>query len=268
LLTPYGSIRSEHPGQAKREALIAFLQSQGLRYGYATYWNAGAISVLSAQQVRIRQILVSNGLPIPTRHLSSDRWYSPSAWEGETFMLLTKSEAQQVDWELLDRYRVKPSKALKFDDWEVFVFPSNLAKDLPYWDTIFSYTQSIPLTKYSPHHIGRYVASDGQPMLVAEKGEQGFLHFGPYLRIASGTYRARYEVQAEGDKDSDFGFADVTSDGGTIVYSYTRISRPGLHTYEVDFTVPSWKGDLEFRVSTSGIARVQLRKIEVTRISD
>ena len=39
-----------------RISLIAELKKRGLRYGYATYWNASAISVLSGQSVRIRQI--------------------------------------------------------------------------------------------------------------------------------------------------------------------------------------------------------------------
>ncbi|WGG51373.1 hypothetical protein [Rugamonas sp. DEMB1] len=61
--------------------MIDFLAGQGLQYGYATFWNAGKLSVLSGQRVRVRQIVVERGLPQPMRKLASNRWYNASAWQ-------------------------------------------------------------------------------------------------------------------------------------------------------------------------------------------
>lgn len=119
--------------QNNKSRLLDFLQLNGLRYGYANYWNAGVVSILSAQQIRIRQILIHNGLPVPMRHLSSERWYHPSAWIGETFLLLTDHEASMVDWDLLATYHGKPTRKLKFEEWQIYIYPTNIANSLPNW---------------------------------------------------------------------------------------------------------------------------------------
>lgn len=121
--------------QSNRSLLVKFLQANGLHYGYATYWNAGVLSVLSEQDVRVRQIRLDRGLPIPMKHLSSDRWYRPSAWGGETFLLLTNEEAKTVDLDLLANYNSKLERRLQFLDWQIFVFQKNIAGSLPNWGT-------------------------------------------------------------------------------------------------------------------------------------
>jgi hypothetical protein len=77
----------------KRLDLVAFLKKQGLRYGYATYWNAGAFSVLSGGEVKVRQIEIAGDLPVPMRHHASNQWFRPSQWSGESFLLLAWHEA-------------------------------------------------------------------------------------------------------------------------------------------------------------------------------
>jgi hypothetical protein len=117
------------------ENLKDFLLANDLHYGYATYWNAGVISVLSDEKVLIRQVLINGGLPMPHRHLSSNRWYRPRAWQGETFLLLTAQEASSINWDLLERrYQTKPLREVSFEGFKVFVFTQNLAKNIPEWD--------------------------------------------------------------------------------------------------------------------------------------
>ncbi len=119
------------------DGLKDFLLENGLHYGYAKFWNAGVLSVLSDEKLLVRQIVIDHGLPKPDRWLSSNRWYRPGAWQGETFLILTAQEEQEkeaVDWGLLELYNCKPIRKLSFAGCKVFVFPHNLAKYLSGWD--------------------------------------------------------------------------------------------------------------------------------------
>jgi len=49
--------------------LARYLQDNGLKYGYATYWDAGSLSVLSDEHVLVRQITLDGPVPMPMRFL-------------------------------------------------------------------------------------------------------------------------------------------------------------------------------------------------------
>jgi hypothetical protein len=110
-----------------------FLERNGLHYGYATYWNAGAVTVHTGGEVKVRQVLFTDGLPVPYRHLSSDRWYLPEAWKGETFLAVHPTEASQVDLAKLTRLMGPPRRTLESDGVKIYVFDHNLAGSLPGW---------------------------------------------------------------------------------------------------------------------------------------
>jgi len=136
------------------DGLKDFLLENGLHYGYAKFWNAGVLSVLSDEKLLVRQIVIDQGLPKPDRWLSSNRWYRPSAWQGETFLLLSSQEEEQeetVDWDLLEHYHCKPIRKLSYEGFKVFVFPHNLAKYLSGWDRRYEAPESFPASKESLH---------------------------------------------------------------------------------------------------------------------
>ena len=122
------------------DGLKDFLLENGLHYGYAKFWNAGVLSVLSDEKLLVRPIVMDQGRPKPDRWLSSNRWYRPGAWKGETFLLLTVREDEAdiledpVDWNLLEHYHCKPIRKLSFEEFRVFVFPDNPAGYLPGWE--------------------------------------------------------------------------------------------------------------------------------------
>lgn len=105
-------IELAQPGQvdANREHLLKILKQNDLQYGYSSYWNAGVLSVLSNENVRVRQIQITEGLPSPMRHLSANHWYEPSAWSGQSFLLLTKLEATAINWKKLKELGVSPER--------------------------------------------------------------------------------------------------------------------------------------------------------------
>jgi hypothetical protein len=176
-----------------------FLLANSLHYGYASYWNAGVLSVLSSEKVLVWPIVLDRGLPMPQRFLSSNRWYRPGAWQGETFLLLTEQEARAIKWDLLGRYHAKPVRELQFEEFTIFVFAKNLSKNLPGWDSRYEEPASFPASKYSLSQIGSFYDNyeNTGSALVSEKGEVGWLHFGPYIDVEPGTYTASFDVTVE-----------------------------------------------------------------------
>jgi hypothetical protein len=122
--------RYDHPHE-----LAQFLESHGLKYGYSTYWTSGVISVLTDHRVIVRHIYLENGIPTRFKWLSTSRWYHPSQFTGDTFLLLDEHQSKSVDWELLKgKYGLAPSRTLKYQNFLVHVFPENIAARLPGWD--------------------------------------------------------------------------------------------------------------------------------------
>lgn len=110
--------------------LVAILREQGLEYGYGSYWLANSATVQSADAVKVRPILLENGLPVPRRWLSSSHWYSSSAWSGESFLALTIEEVRLVDQGRLEKEGLKPSKVIRERGFEIWVFPVNMSTKL------------------------------------------------------------------------------------------------------------------------------------------
>ena len=183
------------PTENKR--LTDFLQQQGLKYGYASFWNAGKMTVIASHRVRVRQVNYEQGVPVPMRFLSSNRWYEPGYWNGETFLLLRQGEVAGVNLAYLARELGEP-RVLAFEDFRIYVYGRNLAT-LPLWDRTSSQTIRFPLGSHSPHVIG----NASPDALVAEPGMDGALHYGPFRTLEAGRYRVRVQLAASGPADED-----------------------------------------------------------------
>lgn len=246
--------------------LTEFLQQQGLRYGYASFWNAGKLSVLSGGQVRVRQVILDRGMPEPVRKLSSNRWYQPSYWQGETFLLLRGDEPAALNLPLLQGYAGAPRR-LQFQDYTILVFPANLAASLPSWDLAIGQPVRYHMDALSAHLIGRLDGDPNQPgALTAQPGEAGALHFGPTREVAAGDYAATFELDAGGDGVRDFGYADVTDGGGATVLARQPLDAAGPQRVTLRFHAGQPLKQVEFRVFSSGQGRLTLRGIEVARL--
>lgn len=257
------------PGQVNpdREKLIALLAEKNLQYGYATYWNAGVLSVISNEKSRVRQIQIQNGLPMPMRHLSSNRWYQSSSWQGRTFLLLQENEATLVDWKKMAQLGMTPVAQYKSSGFLIFVFEENIARFLPGWDTRFEES-----TKFLPFEgvlsqVGRLVKSDTGSgyILVAEKGESGALHYGPYVDVEPGRYRVTFDVQAEQSTSAAVRI-DVAAAPDQKIYGETVLTE-SKEPQKIEFTLENPR-TLEFRVWALGVERVVFKGATIERIGD
>lgn len=238
--------------------LADYLASQGLRYGYSNFWHAGKLTVLSKQQVRVRQVFMQQGLPTPMRGLSSARWYRPDYYQGESFLLLHETELPQFDPARMARHMGAPARVLRYGDWHIFVYPQNLAV-LPGWDDRFLQPQAWPATAETPHQVGQPTAEG----LQAEAGASGMLYYGPFAYARSGRYLVHFEIEAEGAPDGHYGMVDVTSQNGAQVHARQDIRQSGRHRITLPLELRHGRSNLEFRVQSNGHGRLLVRRTEL-----
>lgn len=248
-----------------RAEVISELERRGLHYGYASFWNAGALTVLSGQKVKVRPVEVHRKLPQPRRHLSSNQWYRDSAWKGPTFLLLTPEESKAMDWEAIKSLAGETLQEFQVGGFEVHTFAKNFpATELPGWqtsDTDDITDLTIRMNVATAHTAGKLEQAAQSKRMVAQEGESGYLHFGPYLRVLPGRYRATFRIETE--SKAEVGDADAVAVQGSRTFGATKL-RAGANT--IEFTVDDVVGDLELRVISNGTAKVALTDIEISKL--
>lgn len=110
--------------------LNRILQREGLTRGYATWWNAGATTVLSEGAVVVHPLEMTLQFlrPFPTMVESS--WYDPSAHRGKTFLALRSKEASVAQLARLRARLGSPEAVIEEADYVIQVYPRNIAADL------------------------------------------------------------------------------------------------------------------------------------------
>lgn len=76
--------------------LADYLESEGLDYGYATFWNANSITVISDSKVKVRDVNVDDIGVSRRLYQSSDKWYEEQEGQQEYFLLLSDSEYNKL----------------------------------------------------------------------------------------------------------------------------------------------------------------------------
>ncbi|UGQ45485.1 hypothetical protein [Massilia endophytica] len=241
--------------------LVHFLHEQNLKYGYASFWQAGKFTVLSSHTIKIRQVNFEQGVPVPMRVLASNRWFEPAAWEGETFLLLNDAELATVDRAYLARHLGEPVRTLRFETWNILVYGSNMAT-LPMWDEMLRSPVSYPINDKTPHQIGALRGG----ALAAGPGAEGALYYGPFRKLAPGRYRVSFDVEAKGEAEAGFGHVDVSSSAGQAVHGKTPIAQAGRQRLEVDFDTAEPLKLVEFRAFSNGKGELVLHGIDAVRL--
>jgi hypothetical protein len=254
------------PGQVSstRQDLIKFLIANDLKYGYATYWNAGVLSVLSDEKIKVRQVHLEGGSPTPMRHLSSNRWYRPSAWEGKSFLLVHNREKHLLDWGLMGDFGLRPTQELEQNDFRIYVFDKNIANFLPGWDPSFEKAAIFFPNEKSFSQIGMLSRDEyGNPaFLVSDRGEIGALHYGPYINVEPGDYRATFDVIAPYHPNGVIKL-DVASSPEQLIFGEVTLTESNSDQI-IDFSLTR-PSILELRVWSLGNERVHFRSVTLEK---
>lgn len=242
--------------------LASYLQANGLHYGYATYWNAGSLSVLSDEHVLVRQIVFDGALPIPMRFLSADRWYLADTWKGETFLLLTQDEANKVDWKRLAAFGLPVSRKLEFGDLGIYVFGENIAAKLPDWDLQFKQPITFRADAYARTQVGSLYQRGAEKVLVAPPKSKGALHYGPYVMVAPGTYLLTFDVEASSNAAGTIHLDAASAPDGTVLArkDLAESHGPQQLLFSLDHLA-----SMEFRVWALGNGEVAFKSVTIQR---
>lgn len=106
--------------------LAAFLEREGLSYGFAGPWQSDVLTVnhYSNGKVRLALIDPENNKLQPHRH-GDKHWYESSAYSGVTFIALPES-VSSTNQKNLD-LRAQAIKTLKYGEWIIDVYPGNIS---------------------------------------------------------------------------------------------------------------------------------------------
>lgn len=257
------------PGQvsAYRSELIEFIKDHDLHYGYATYWNAGVLTVLSDERLKVPQVQLHQGVPVPMRYLSSNNWYLPSAWDGKTFLLIHDREENLVNLTEFSKLGVHLVQKLKFRDFTIFVFEQNIAKFIPGWDTSYLTPATFLPSIDSPSQTGRFIQQGGSnpAFLVADKGDLGALYYGPYVQVDAGRYSVTFNVVADFHADGVVRL-DVASSPDQNIFAEATLTESDS-SYTLDFTLTEAQV-LEFRVWALARGKISFGGVTIQRIAE
>lgn len=164
--------------QVAQLGLVNFLKANGLKHGYATFWNAGNNMVLSDFEVEIGGVSLTDPIS-PFFWLSSTTTYDPDSYSGESFLLLTGSENESYSNSYGMRILGEPKDILTFENYIIYIYPYNIAENnfegqrLQNMEFIDRMCVSDPSMK----------DADGMIHLTA-----GQIIYGPYIGLSSGRF--------------------------------------------------------------------------------
>ncbi len=108
-----------------RQKAIALLEKNGLDYGYATYWNANVLTLLSSSRVKVRDVNIDEDMPRKGWLNSDNIWFEDQPGQDKYFFLLTNSEYEDV----LERNHIileNVTDTIQEGNWVVLVMDRNL----------------------------------------------------------------------------------------------------------------------------------------------
>jgi hypothetical protein len=117
-------------GQGDRDKLVHFLIENKLEKGFATYWNADVLTVLSNYKLMVSHIEGSR--VVPSLFMATKKFYEPSNAQ-ENFLLLDQSEVASIDFDYINRYLGSPDRILKYGNYQVYVYKKDFARNIPGW---------------------------------------------------------------------------------------------------------------------------------------
>lgn len=115
--------------KSDKEELADYLLDNNLSVGYATYWNADSLSVMSNYQVMVYHINQTQMTQF--LYLSSIDDYQST--EKLNFLLLNNSEIEAFDFSTLNKYMGDPIKTLEFSDYKIYIYDKPFSQYMPGW---------------------------------------------------------------------------------------------------------------------------------------
>lgn len=163
---------------------VEALENHGLKYGYATYWNAGVNTLNSDFKVQVNALSMANNVDgsmeslSPMYWLSSKEWYRSSSWDGPTFLLLTANENNIFQASTLPKILGATIDQFDIPRTGMYVYAYNY--------NIIDVLDGYVYYNYSLSN-GSFL-NNGEDIGGIRHINSGGISAGPYIRLQKGSY--------------------------------------------------------------------------------
>lgn len=121
------SITGKNKPDNEMDGICEFLEEQELEYGYATFWNANIVTLLTDSDIKVRCIRVDDKGATPRMYQTNINWYTDNSYDNY-FLLLTESE--YYDYLVSPTYEL-PVKSYEYENYRILVYKHNIMEITP-----------------------------------------------------------------------------------------------------------------------------------------
>lgn len=234
---------------SEMKGVSEFLLQHDLKYGYATFWNAGKNTVLSNGNVQINAVSYSENKVIPQYWLSSEDWYDPDYFSDNTFLMLTEEElALYAPDGVMYTNLGEAQQILQYEDYTILIYDYNISEN-GFGGKLTGNVNLLPRMSTSDESMKM---ADGTIQV-----QPGQILFGPYLTLDAGEYILKLDAECQEEQP-----IRITAKSGQI-----EITNATLHqgSTEITFSLDENTNDIEFVIDSVSMP-VQITKISLERV--
>jgi hypothetical protein rflaF_06331 len=132
LVNVYGLVKISNKDHKKENYLFGLtelIEDAGLSYGYATFWNANAITLISDSKVKVRDVNINEYGVSKRLYQSSSEWYKDQPGQDKYFLLLNSYEYNVIstaDSSLIENATQNLSAFVNGTEYRILVFDYNI----------------------------------------------------------------------------------------------------------------------------------------------
>jgi hypothetical protein len=242
------------------------LIARNLRHGFASYWNASLVTLLSEGRARTCPATVGDEGIFPYKW-GVDSGCFDRANIGDRVYFVAAAEQRESFTRATTKAFGPAAERFEAGGFEVMIFESShldwewLDLPLPAGDAI-----RFPLVLPASHPAIRHgnVVREGRTLVAT--GTNGNVVFGPYVDLPAGDYRIRW-LGAGIDSPGDVAFDAYAGDAGHLgdfrIAAKDLVGRDELAS--LSFTLPRPTRAVELRVHSGEGGRVVLRELRIER---
>lgn len=251
--------------------LAAELSRRGLRHGFATYWNAGLVTVMSSGATKTCGIGFGR-LPIPYKWNTDVGCFDAKKLPDRFYVVFRDDERKALEW--MDKQWVEqPMERFKVgDEFDVLVFKTSPASTR-WLDAPIPEGEHIhfPFRFRITHpQVGRVdtVVREEDDTVVAT-GAEGWIAYGPFITLPPGKFRVTWFGSGI-DSEGTLTF-DVVTEYGKNVFGAAKLAPESLPKTEggklvaLDIDLPKRTQGIELRIASAGGARAAIEAVTIEK---
>ncbi len=250
--------------------LDAHANEYNLKNGLADYWRARQISILSKKNLHADQA-IKGELIISPFVANLEKSYSEKL---RTFVLTnTPTHTPPLIENEIIRFHGRPDARFLCEGYPVLVYKNGLNVVIPFAERVFLFNKGkvdklIIKASEMPSDVGQ-----NKEGALFSSGKMGWLLFGPYITLPSGSYRVVWKGHILNKDEEQIGEASISTDMGGNILARTTISRKPLSSLpsgelaEARFTINNEIKLTEFRLFLHENVLVKMDEVVIRRLT-